>query len=482
MKVDYSKFPDIPPGYSTNYNKIRNVYQVYRDYRVIDESLGKTVTKRETIGQIKDGKFTYSKLYLARKKNAELEQKLTSGSQQRHDKSKELAAKLNKAVKETQLDQRQQAKVIYPIEPIVLAALVSALAGETDCVAICQLLNEKVDFFRGLYPSLPKQPITHDVVYRSLLKIKAEQFDQFYQRFIERLVRKSSGKVLAGDGQACRATGRNTEASDKRGAYMLMNFYDSSSRVCLSQMIIADKTNEITVGPKMIDAMDVRDCIITADAMSCQMSFVNSVLAGGADYCLAVKGNQDKSFKELRSLFMTTHDDQIEVHCDEVELDHGRIEKRTVSLIDGHLLSAPLRQKWQGLEQGCIVRIRSQRTFKSSGHTQTDERFYISSLPADERSAQRLGEISRAHWSVENRLHWVLDMHFDQDRMQAVDPDYISNRVALNKLALAMLENYRYWLWECGKTCDVLSIKAAMRHCHNFDNALNCIAWSQGIV
>ena len=162
--------------------------------------------------------------------------------------------------------------------------------------------------------------------------------------------------------------------------------------------------------------MDVRDCIIAADAMSCQMSFVNGVLAGGADYCLAVKGNQDKSFKELRSLFMTTHDDQIEVHCGEVELDHGRIEKRTVSLIDGHLLSAPLRQKWQGLEHGCIVRIRSQRTFKSSGHTETDERFYISSLPADERSAQRLGEISRVHWSVENRLHWVLDMHFDQDK------------------------------------------------------------------
>ena len=127
MKVDYSKFPDIPPGYSTNYNKIRNVYQVYRDYRVFDESLGKTVTRRETIGQIKDGKFTYSKLYLARKKHAELEQKLTSSSQQRHDKSKELAAKLNQAVKKTQLDQRQQAKVIYPIEPIALASLVIAL-------------------------------------------------------------------------------------------------------------------------------------------------------------------------------------------------------------------------------------------------------------------------------------------------------------------------------------------------------------------
>ena len=94
--------------------------------------------------------------------------------------------------------------------------------------------------------------------------------------------------------------------------------------------------------------MDVRDCIIAADAMSCQMSFVNGVLAGGADYCLAVKGNQDKSFKELRSLFMTTHDDQIEVHCGEVELDHGRIEKRTVSLIDGQLAFGTFASKMAG--------------------------------------------------------------------------------------------------------------------------------------
>lgn len=73
-------------------------------------------------------------------------------------------------------------------------------------------------------------------------------------------------------------------------------------------------------------------------------------------------------------------------------------------------------------------------------------------------------------------------MHFDQDQMQASDPEYISNRVALNKLALAMVENYRYWLWESGKTGEVLSIKSAMRHCQNFDNALSCLAWSQGFV
>ena len=76
MKVDYDKFPDIPPGYSTNYNKARDVYQVYRDCRVTDPTTGKKINKRETIGQIKDGKFSYSKLYLARQENMRLEQQL----------------------------------------------------------------------------------------------------------------------------------------------------------------------------------------------------------------------------------------------------------------------------------------------------------------------------------------------------------------------------------------------------------------------
>ena len=482
MKVDYSKYPDIPPGYSTNFNKTRNVYQVYRDYREFDKARGKSVTRRETIGQIKDGKFSYSKLYLARQKNAKLEAKLTGTRQETDNKAESLTKKMHDVVKETKLDQRQRAKVIYPIEPIVLAALMSALSGETDCVAICQLINEHASFCRRHFPDLPQQEVTHDTVYRALLKIKPEHFDAFYQRIIERLVYKTSDRVIAADGQACRATGKVSEGSNKRNGYMLMNFFDSLNNTCLSQMIISDKTNEITVGPKMLESLDIKDCIISADAMSCQISFVAAVLAGGADYCLAVKGNQDKSLKELRSLFMTTQEDQIEVYSTEDQLDHGRIEKRTVSLIRGSLLSAPLRHKWSGLEQGCVIRVRSQRTFKSTGQTEGDERFYISSLPVHKRSAQRLGEIVRTHWAVENRLHWVLDMHFDQDRMQATDSDYISNRVALNKLALAMLENYRYWLWEKGKTCDVLSIKSTMRHCHNFDNALSCLAWSQGVV
>ena len=482
MKVDYDKFPDIPPGYSTNYNKTRDVYQVYRDCRVTDPTTGKKINKRETIGQIKDGKFSYSKLYLARQENMRLEQQLLGSTDKSEATARSVAEKVAEAVKDSKLDQRQATKVVFPIEPIVLAALVSAMTGDTDCSAITQLLNEHVDFFRKLYPSMPTEPLTHDTVYRALLKVKAEKFDAFYQRIIQAFVTKTGGKVLAADGQACRATGRRKSSDDSRHAYMLMNFYDTTGRVCLLQMLIAEKTNEITVAPQMIEGLDIRDCVITADAMNCQWNFAEKILEKGADYCLALKSNQDRASKEVIRLFATTHPDQIDEYTDQTDLEHNRIEERTISLIGGYLLSEPLRAKWKGLEAGCVVRVRSHTTFKSTGEMTAEDRYYLCSLPADKRSAQRVGGIIRAHWGVENRLHWMLDIHFNQDRMQATDIDYISNRVALNKLALALVENYRYWLWLHGKTESVMSTRATMRYCRNFDNALHCLACSQGLV
>lgn len=258
---------------------------VYRDYRVFDPVKGKNITRHETIGQIKDGKFSYSKLYLARQENDRLTQELQDQTQQSQSVAKAVATRVDKAVKASKLDQRQQSKVIWPIELIVLAGMISALSGDTDCTAIAQLLGDKASFFRKLYPSMPKEPVTHDMVYRALLKVKAERFDAFYQQIVSSLVAKTSNKVVAADGQACRGTGKYAKDVDSsRRPLMLMNFYDTSSRVCLSQMLIAEKTDEITVAPTMLENMDIRDCIITADAMNCQWNFVEKVLVAGADF------------------------------------------------------------------------------------------------------------------------------------------------------------------------------------------------------
>ena len=175
--------------------------------------------------------------------------------------------------------------------------------------------------------------------------------------------------------------------------------------------------------------------------MNCQWNFAEKILEKGADYCLALKSNQDRASKEVIRLFATTHPDQIDEYTDQTDPAHNRIEERTISLIGGHLLSEPLRAKWKGLEAGCVVRVRSHTTFKSTGETTSEDRYYLCSLPADKRSAQRVGGIIRAHWGAGNRLHRMLDIHFNQDRMQATDIEDISNRAVLKKLALSLVEN-----------------------------------------
>ena len=139
--------------------------------------------------------------------------------------------------------------------------------------------------------------------------------------------------------------------------------------------------------------------------MNCQWNFAEKILEKGADYCLALKSNQDRASKEVIRLFATTHPDQIDEYTDQTDPAHNRIEERTISLIGGHLLSEPLRAKWKGLEAGCVVRVRSHATFRSTGETTSEDRYYLCSLPADKRSAQRVAGMIRAHWGVDNRLH-----------------------------------------------------------------------------
>ncbi len=182
---------------------------------------------------------------------------------------------------------------------------------------------------------------------------------------------------------------------------MLMNCYDTNSRICLSQMLIAEKTNEIIVVPTMLENIAIKDCVITADAVNCQWSFVEKMHGAGADFCWALKCNQDKASNEVFRLFVTTHLDQIQEYVADCELNHDRIEERTVSLIGGHLLSDPIRRKWKGFENSCVVRVRAMRTFKTTGTKTADDWYYICLLLAEEHAAKRIGEVVRSHWAIE---------------------------------------------------------------------------------
>ena len=477
-KPDLSQYPEIPQGCLINENKTFGLFQIYRNISIKDPITGKVKHTRETIGSIKNGIFTFSKTYLLAEQNRELSSKIDSmsavnqvtletnsqkscesasvpASKDHDDKKPELSIedkicqKLNEALNKTNFDERNPSRIEIPMLTIVLGVV-------DNC--------------------------SHDTVRKALMLVEPESLNSLYAELISPLL-KTCDRIIAADGQAIKATGKTSpEDENKHGIYMLMNFYDATNRVCLYHRLIQRKENEITVGPDSLRKLNLKGAVVTADAMSCQVEFVNAVISKGADYCLSLKGNQNKSFDEIRYIFNSTNSDQIIKYEPEVEKDHGRIEQYKVSIIRGSLLSPVIKEKWLGIEGGSLVKIERNSTKQTTNKDSWEERYYITSLPPENDAAKRISEVVRTHWKIENNLHWCLDVRFSQDRMQANNPNYIANRSALNKLALAYLENYRFWLWNKGYEKKVISINQLQKRCYDPKMALECVASSLGIV
>lgn len=137
---------------------------------------------------------------------------------------------------------------------------------------------------------------------------------------------------------------------------------------------------------------------------------------------------------------------------------------------------------WKGLEGGSIVRVVRDRVIKLTDEKSNETAWYITSLAPCESNLRRIADTVRAHWSIENRLHWLLDVRFDQDRMQANDPAYIENRAALNRMVLAMTENYRFWLYDQKKTPKLLSVRQVMQRCEDPLVGLECLCCALGLL
>lgn len=487
MKVDYSRYPEIPEGCLLNPNNRTGTFQVYREGK--KRSPGCTM-RRESIGSIdQNGVFRPSTQWLQAQRIAELEKenrelRAGRGALKKTDskQARQVGAKLEEIVERSELEHRDPAKVDVAMSVLCLGAVLAGLGGNTDCVTISDYLTRNKQKLKEIFPKCDFSAVSHDTIREALMLIDPKKFQDFYLGMIESLVNNVDMRVLAADGQAIRATGQRSAAYDSlRGAAMMMSVYDAHNRVTLSQAYVDKKTNEIAVGPGMLRGLNIEGCVVTADAMSCQTAFVEAALEGGANYLLSLKGNQEKSWNEVFNLFHTTHPDQILTDEGEWELGHGRIEQRSVSVIRGRLLSQMLRSKWMGLEDGAVVRVRAERTIKKTKQTSVEERFYITSLPPTPDFVRKIGAVIRDHWAVENNLHWMLDDCFRQDRMQAKNPAYITNRCALNKLCLALLENYRFHLWNRGLADEKLSVRLLQTRCQgDIREAIRCVGHALG--
>jgi predicted transposase YbfD/YdcC len=210
----------------------------------------------------------------------------------------------------------------------------------------------------------------------------------------------------------------------------MVSAWANSNCLVLGQRRVDEKSNEITAIPKLLDALELSGTVVTIDAMGCQRTIAEKIVAKKADYILAVKENQGNLFAEIKDSFQMLAADAVAL---EIDYGHGRIEQRRCSAI-ADLSLVEKAAEWASL-QG-LVRIESERHHKATGKIETEIRYYITSLAPN---AERLNGSIRQHWGIENKLHWVLDMGFneDQDRKRAgyaAQNFSVLNRIALNLL------------------------------------------------
>lgn len=303
-------------------------------------------------------------------------------------------------------DPRQSLKVLYPLDEVLLLTLCAVLCGADGWVSVALFGKRKLDFLRRFLPFANGTP-SHDQLGLIFGALDGAAFQSCFISWAQNLGGAIEG-VVAVDGKTLR---HSFDRATGRGALHMVSAWSSARKLVLGAQAVAEKSSEITAIPELLDLLAIKGAIVTIDAMGCQRKIASKIIDRGADYVLGLKGNQGSLRKDVELLF----DEQMAVafrdmavsKADATDAGHDRIERRQVFASED---IAWLRERhdWPGLRS--IVMVLSTR--ETAKGTETERRFYISSLPAE---AQRLAEAIRAHWGVENALHWVLDVHFRDD-------------------------------------------------------------------
>ena len=302
-------------------------------------------------------------------------------------------------------DPRQRGKVMYPLDEVLLLALLAVLAGAESFVDIARFGRMKLAFLRRFRPFLDGTP-SHDHLGDIFAALDAEHFQRCFVAWVASLIGVPAG-VVAIDGKTVRRSGGKAG----KDAIHMVSAFAAGQRLVLGQVKVAEKSNEIIAIPKLLDMLVVEGAIITIDAMGCQRAIAQKIIEKKADYVFGLKGNQG-SLRDDVDLFIAEQKakdfaDTTISRAETIDADNGRIETRTTTVIhDVDWLRK--RHGWPGLNAIAMV----ESTRETGGMIEKDTRIFITSLVM---LAHLLGPVIRSHWAIENSLHWVMDMTFRDD-------------------------------------------------------------------
>lgn len=328
----------------------------------------------------------------------------------------------------TLADPRQSWKVLYPLPEILLVILCGVMAGADDFVEIERWAKRKLGFLRRLLPFADGIP-SHDTLNDVINALPGDLFAECFTNWVAQL-RDYDPEIVAIDGK----TSRRAHTHNGRPLH-LVSAWATRQRLVLGQEACDKKENEISAIPRLLERLELTGALVTIDAIGCQHTIASAIRAKGGDYLLALKGNQKSLHSEVALFFDVARN--LDTHIT-TDVDHGRIETRRASvchavdwLNSDH--AAPDEPRFAALTTIGMVEAEVEK----DGVFTRSRRFFISSAHL---TAAHLSRAARAHWGIENRLHWVMDVVFHDDLMRLRTQNGPQNMAIVRHAALNIIK------------------------------------------
>jgi predicted transposase YbfD/YdcC len=325
-------------------------------------------------------------------------------------------------------DPRDTRKIHHLLIDIIGLSVLGTIAGCQSYDDIEEYGNTHEEWLKKHLSLLNGIP-SHDTIERVFESVNPKSFASCFSGWVNAIFPWLEEDLLHIDGKSNRAS--RDKGADKKMLHTISAFA-GTHHLSLLQLKVEDKTNEITAIPELIDMLDIKGRTVTTDALGCQKDIAAHISDKKGFYVLAVKGNQDALLEEIETAFLLT---PIESSSHSINKGHGRIEERQCDVIsDLHFIDQKI--FWAGICR--IIRIISKRTI--SGNTTSETRYFISNK---NEQATYFARAIRSHWGIENRLHWVLDVLFDEDHCRKNKANAAENFNLIRKIALNIIRQYK---------------------------------------
>lgn len=321
------------------------------------------------------------------------------------------------------------------LSDIMLLTILGVICGAETWVAIERFGESKYEWLKTIL-KLPNGIPSHDTIGDLFSRLEPAQLQTAFLDWVNSVFDFSGGEIIAIDGKTLRGSYDNAR---NRPAIHMINAWACKNNLVLGQYKTEEKSNEITAIPELLKMLDLKNNIVTIDAMGCQKKIASQIIEQEGDYVLNLKGNQPTLYEDVKLFICDYVDNKKNQNSvfDSFEIidgEHGRIETRRFWVTEDIKWLSQFSQ-WPGLKS--IGMVEYEYVDKATGKTYIERRFFISSLPAN---AKKIAKAIRMHWGIENGLHWCLDVGFDEDHSRVRKDFAPENFAVIRQIALNLLK------------------------------------------